>query len=523
MKSLGYLLIVTIKNYFKDMKNHPGKLVVNILFVLFLGFILFSSMSRKDINLNELRDISEMYAIVFALYASTFLLGSLKGFSSGASFYSMADVNMLFSVPISSKKILFYGLIKQTSMSLLVGFLLLFQYSWLNMIYGISISTIFIILLGYSIVMLASQVTAMAIYSYTSGDENKKRVLKGIFIFLGALAVGYILLPVIETREIVLESIVKAVNSNVLEFFPVVGWVKAIVVGILSVNFTKILLGVGFYSIYIVLIIMFIVKSKGDYYEDVLKATEVSFSAITAKKEGNITEAMPAKVKVGKKGISKGKGAVTFFYKHLLEDRRARVFILDKLTLIMLLFCIGYAALLNDVGIGSVFIFTTYIQFFTAFASGRWVRELTLPYVYMVPISPFKKLIAMSLQGVYKTLIEAIVLFVPIGIILHSSILEVVVFIIARVGFGILFMASNTLFTRLMGSLSNKALIMMLYILTIVILSIPGIALGLFISSIINSSVIGVLIGTIISNVLISVLITFLCKNILNYAELNNR
>lgn len=493
MKSLMYLLITTIKNYFKEMKRHPGKLVTNLLFIVLLGFVIYSSVTRQNIVVSDLRDISELYAIIFALYASVFLLGSLKGFSSGASFYSMADVNILFSIPLASKKILFYGLIKQMGTSLLVGFFLMFQYAWLNQLYGISISTLIIILIGYCIVMFASQITSMAIYSYTSGDEKNKRILKSIGIVFIALIVIYVLYPVIQTREIVLSSIVERVNSNVLEFFPVIGWTKAAVVGILSHSFIKLILALIFLLGYIALIILFIGKSKGDFYEDVLKATEVSFSAITAKKEGNIKDSLPTKVKTGKTGIGKGKGAITFFYKHLLEDRRAKVFILDKISLMMIVFCIIYAVFLKDAGIVPIFIFTTYIQFFTVFSSGRWVRELTLPYVYMLPINPFKKLIMISLQGIYKTLIEAIVLFVPIGIILHSSVLEIIVFILARLGFGILFMAANTLFTRLLGSISNKMVIMFLYILTIIILSIAGIILGVLISIFITSSIAGIL------------------------------
>ncbi|KMT22554.1 putative ABC exporter domain-containing protein [Clostridium cylindrosporum] len=522
MKSLGYLLITTMKNFIKDLKNNPAKIVVYIVFILLLGSVIFS---RNSVTTGKnFRDISELYAIIFALYASVFLLGCLKGFSSGASFFSMADVNILFSTPISSKKILVYGLFKQIGTSLLVGFFLLFQYGWLNASYNVSIGELVIILLGYGMVMLSSQVTSMAIYSYTSGDESRKRILKSIIISLCILVSVYILLPLIANRGNIIGSAVTSINSSVLNFIPIIGWVKYAVVGVLTMNYASLLLGVVATIVYIALILVAIVKSRSNYYEDVLKATEVSFSAITAKKEGKAGQAIPMNVKVGKTGIGKGIGADVFFHKHMIENRRSKVFVLDLTSLLMILFCIVFAVILGKENIGGIFSFATYMQIFTV-SLGRWGRELISPYVYMIPVDPFKKLIMICLESVYKMSAEAILLFVPIGMIIHLSFGEIIICIIARIGFGILLMAGTILQQRVFGSILNKIIIFMLYIVVMIILSLPGIVLGYFIGSMIKfiPIVFSILIGTVISNLLISLIILYTCRNILNYAELNNR
>lgn len=116
-------------------------------------------------------------------------------------------------------------------------------------------------------------------------------------------------------------------------------------------------------------------------------------------------------------------------------------------------------------------------------------------------------------------------MFVAIGMILSSTPIEIAVCIIARIGFGILFMSGNILTERLLGSLVSKVIIMFLYILVMIVLAAPGIIIAIFTASSINilDPIIAGLFITFIWNVLISGFIIFLCRNILTYAELNNR
>ena len=87
-----------------------------LFFVLLIGMMVVSSLAAP-LPANERRDPKELAAMVLVLYGFMFFLGSNNGFSSGASFYSMADVNLLFSCPISQKKILVYGLVRQLQTS----------------------------------------------------------------------------------------------------------------------------------------------------------------------------------------------------------------------------------------------------------------------------------------------------------------------------------------------------------------------------------------------------------------------
>jgi len=167
---------------------------------------------------------------------------------------------------------------------------------------------------------------------------------------------------------------------------------------------------------------------------------------------------------------------------------------------------------------------TTYMQIFSI-ATGRWIKELLLPYIYMIPEPSFKKLINVLKENTLKIVVEAILLFIIIGFIVKAPISDIVFCIIARIGFGILLMSGNILIERILGSLTSKVLIMFLYFIIIILLAAPGFIIGFILSFSIYSNInLTVILGsTFIWNVLASSIIIYLCRDILNYAELNNR
>lgn len=98
-----------------------------------------------------------------------------------------------------------------------------------------------------------------------------------------------------------------------MTFFPVAGWLKAAAGGAIGGEPLPLVLGLGGTAAYIAALVLLITRTHPDFYEDVLKATEISFSAVTASKEGKMAEPVPANVKVGKTGIGAGRGARRVF------------------------------------------------------------------------------------------------------------------------------------------------------------------------------------------------------------------
>ena len=528
MGGLSYLFCTRIKNQIIETFKSPTKIIFVIIMAGLLILSLVSGQSAmSDMDTNEFRPVSELYALIFVLYAVMFLVTSYRGFSSGASMFSMSDVNLVFCSPFKPRKVLFYGLVQQLGQSILIGFFILFQYGWLSFTYGTTFLDIILILVGYGLSVFCGQLTAMVIYSLTSGDDYKKRIAKTILIVICAVAVLYVGFKVYEDMDNILPAAVDAANGMPMVLFPVAGWLQACIVGIMQMQLIPIVLGLAGTAIYIGLLVAVIVFARSDYYEDVLQASEVSFSAITARKEGKVGEMSPKNVKVGKTGIDKGFGANAFYFKHILENRRSKIFLLDTVSLIYIGINIAFAIFTKE--IIPFFCMSTYLQMISTSMS-RINRELLLPYVYLVPEPPFKKLMYCLLESLPKVIVEAVIIYIPVGILLSLNPIEIIIFIIERITFGFLFTAGNIMVERVFGQITVKGLILAIYFLMLIVLSIPGI-----IAAVITGVFFSVLFGGALSvyavsflvlaicNILVGTLVIFLCRNMLQYAELNNK
>lgn len=519
MNAMTYLLLTRVKNSIRELFHKPARLIYAIFLLLLVGVSVFSGAAGQDAA-SSFRDRAELYAIVLALYAVITVMSTMTGLQSGATFYSMSDVNFLFCAPFSSKRILIYGLVRQLGTTALMGLLLVFQYGWLSNVYGVGAFDMAAMIVGYIIVVFCSQLLAMGIYSVSSGNERRKRGIRmGAYLFC-ILAVVYLLLPVFHADR-PLDAVVQRANSPVFYFFPIAGWMKALAQGMMTGNLTLLCGGLGASVLCTGIFILVIFKLDADYYEDVLASTEVSFSAITAKKEGRVAEAAPKNVKLGKTGIGAGCGATVFFYKHLLENRRSRIFLFDAVTLIFLACNLGFAFFMRESGLVPVLVFSMYLMMFESF-TGRWVRELTQPYVYMIPVKPFQKLVMICGEHILKSVVLSVVTITAAGLIVGAAPAEILAGIFARIGISFLFIAANVLTDRLFGAIPGKALQIFFYFLVLIILLIPEIAAAVLVASLTESLAAGIFVIFLVS-ALVSAGILFLCRNILSNAELNHQ
>lgn len=522
MKALFYLLGTRIKNQFKLLLHSPGRLIGVGAMLALLIFMMTGAATGEATE--EYRDVSEVYAMAAALYAVIFVMNARNGFNKGASLFSMADVNLVFVSPIKPKRALLYGLIQQLGTALLLGFFLLFQYGWLYNSYGIPVGALVVILLGYAFTVFCAQLVSMALYTLTAGNPRRKRQVKAVFYgVIGAFAL-YLFIRLYAGRADLLGAGVSALNGPALSAFPVAGWLAAAVRGALTGQLMPLLVGAGATVLLVGGIILYIEKARADFYEDVLQATELAFSAAQASKEGRIGEAAPGAVHVGKSGISRGMGASVFYEKHKIENRRARKFIVNSASLTFILVTVAMAVFMREAGILAVFAFGTYMQMFSV-SLGRWVKELTRPFIYLVPEPPFKKLLYCIKESVPRMVAEAVVIFIPVGLILGTGPIEVLFCILARLSFGLLFTAGNILVERCLSGLTLKPLILMAYFLSLLVLSAPGIIAGLLLNMTVAGALgdLPILLGMAAVNTLVGLLVIFLCRNMLTYAELNNR
>ncbi len=526
--SLTYLLLTKLKNRLKAIVKSPIKIIFTVIVIALLGVTVIGGRADADPT-RKLRDINELYCIVFGLFTMMFVLQAATGFNNGASMFSMADVNLIFTGPYKPYKVLLYGLIQQLGTSLLLGIFILFQYTTLSVSYGAGFGALLLIFLGYVLTILLGQLTAMVIYSFTSSDDAKKRLVKVLFYSILLCFGAYAVINLLKGK-VTFTAAITVLSDRVFDFLPVAGWMSGFVKGALSGNIAQVVLCLGGAAIYVVLLLLFIIFYKADYYEDVLKSTEVSFSAITSAKEGRMGEAAPANVKVGKTGIGNGYGAEAIYYKHLIENRRSRLFIFDRITVIFSAMTILFSVFMRDIGIIPIFAFSVYMQIFSV-SLGRFVKELTRPYIYLIPESPVKKMIYAIMEALPKFVLNAALIFITVSFIIDLSPSDTIFAILAHISFSILFTSGNIVVERLWsGGSSSKGLALLFYFIVIIVLVLPGLALSILmaifgsgipiLSAISKNSL--VMLSLIICNIPVALLAFFLCRNMLQYAEMNS-
>ena len=262
-------------------------------------------------------------------------------------------------------------------------------------------------------------------------------------------------------------------------------------------------------------------KSKRDYYEDVLATTETMQSAISAAKDGVAPEAAPRVIKVGKTGIGKGEGPSVFFYKHLLENRRASRIVFSPMALIFMVMTIVFALFSKKAGILPSFSFSIYMMIFTV-ALGRFNRELTKPYIYLLPEPPLKKMIYALAETLPTELLESVMVMIPVSVLVGANALECLMCIAARVTFAALFIASSVMIERIWGGSLSKVVGMLIYLLIDILLAAPGIVLAvilMFCGIVPVSNIFTTAICLTVCNLPVAALVLYLCRNMLQYAE----
>ena len=520
---LLYVLTTRLKNKIISIVKKPSQLLFIVIIAGMLGVTLVSG-NKAGVVYNT-RPIEELFSICLVLFGISFVLTAFSGISKGASLFSMSDVNLLFSSPVKPIPILVYGLVQQMGTNLLLGFFILFQYTTLHSYYGVDFNFILIVFLLYAVVTFCGQLTAMVIYILTSSDDKKRATAKWTFIGIAVLYVGLLVLNGYNISPYSIpEGLVSVTSELPAMLFPVVGWGRMIISGIFSdeQNILYIALGSGLMLLYVATMVVLVKVKQTDYYEDVLKATEVSHSAITAKKEGKLTEAVPQNVKVGKTGIGAGSGSEVFYYKHRLESRRAKAFLFDVPTLVYMAVICAFSFIFKSMGILPVIVLSIYMQVFSV-ALGRWVKELIMPYVYLIPENPMKKLFNCLKESFVKITVEAVILFIIVGLIHELEPTEIVGLIILRISCGILFTATNLFSERFFGGIAIKVLSLILYFIFTMIFALPAIVLAVVLYEMYFVELWSIYVLAAIMNVAVATLVFYMSRNVLQYAELNNR
>ena len=155
--------------------------------------------------------------------------------------------------------------------------------------------------------------------------------------------------------------------------------------------------------------------------------------------------------------------------------------------------------------------------------TGRWAKELTLPYVYLIPEKSWKKLFHILREQIPSLVVESVVCFLPVCFILKLNIAEVFAMILARISFGFLFIGINLILQRFAGSKNKKFIVITVYFLLIALFSAPSVAAAFIMNMYMPFYMAFTYLAMAVVNVPLSLIILLCCRNILEYADYNNK
>lgn len=481
MKALSYLTIIKLKNRLLNLKRKPAMLILYILMIVIIvgsfAILAFAEKEGADYGKTDKRILYLIITGVGFMFLSIYMS---SGLSTGSTLFSMSDVGLLFVAPISPKKILFYGLFNTLGKAMLASIFIIYQFSNLKLQFGYGLKEAMALYLIYTIFVLFGNLLSIGIYIFSNQNPRRKSIIRGILYSGMAILLLAVLFVQKQENLSIMEAIFRVVDSKWIGYVPYTGWALMFFKGVTSGVLFNMLIPLGCYIFFTILVIYLLTIGKADYYEDVLLSTEVTHQKLLDMKEGRqVRNTKKLKVKAEDYSIIKGSGAVALAHKHLLEMKRvSRFYYIDKLTII---FAIGIGiAGYNIKGPEASYTILgilIYLLYFLT-AMGKLRTELMKHYIYLIPDTSMKKVFWASLTSIIKPCIDAVILFGIFGITGGADPLTCIFFALAYAASGTLFVGFTLLYQRVLGGQPGKTAQVLVGMGLLMIFLIPAITIS---------------------------------------------
>jgi len=460
MNALAYLIITQIKNRILSLKKKPALFVLYcVLAVIVTASIVIMLVLGSDPDKTDFADERIIYLFLSGFGLVFVYSFVVSGLSTGSSLFTMPDVGLLFVAPISSKKILMYGLLSTLGKSLLASVFIFYQIGNLRTAFGYGFKEIFMLFVIYAAMVVFCQLLAIGIYIFSNGNPRRKKMVKFItYSLYAALFATYFLIRK-QGQTGYLEAAFRLTASDGFGYFPVAGWAVMLFSGVVNNQPVRIIIASALFLIMTTVILILLTSGKADYYEDVLLSTETTYQIRKAFKEGrNIPQTRAKKIKIRENaaGLGKGSGAMAIFYRHLLEHKRkSRLLFVDSYTIFMMVAAgvAGYNFRVKsapDLAYYGVLATAIYFQYFIT-VTGKLRQELAKPYIYLIPDSSIKKVFAASITSLIKPCIDGCCIFAALAALNGRMFVGSAFFALAYAASGAVFVGITILYQRVLG------------------------------------------------------------------------
>ncbi len=449
MGAIGYLYRRTLINRAKTALRKP----VTYLYLALLLFYFLAVPSSLRILLEDTgADSTWSMAGVLTVLAFWLIPANLIAYAKRRGLvYRHSDVHFLFPAPIHPKQVLLYAHLRTLFMQILLNLFAVVCGNVLFHVEGWRLAAYFV----FSIFienLLEAGIMLLLYGSERIQEKQRGLVIKaayGLVIIL--LGMGFYTCL---QKGFSMGTISQFLHSDMLQLVPVIGWYIAVVHLLFAEATVVNVAGTVCYGVLLlcVLAAAWRMKCTGGFYEDAMKFAEDYEEVLESRRQGNASKRLGKKEKFTKARIHwRGHGASALFYRQLLEYKKSRYFIFDINTVVAILASAFTAYLyrkeggfgdlepyrafvLAAVGAYMIFIFTGF--------GGKWAKELKSPYTYLIPDTPFRKLMAATLMQHVQALVNGCLMMVPCALIMELALPEALLCILFY-----LFMSAGKLYS----------------------------------------------------------------------------
>lgn len=431
MKALIYLTKRSFINNMKRAVKKPSTLIALIFAIAYGIFIVFSlGTVAVSVHIDSAKGLLAILTVwsIYGIFGNFLSYSSRKGI-----IFRPAHAHFVFTAPVDPKIVL----INSAWMNYLVSVII-----WIVlgigalMIFGIPFLNVAGIILAGCVLELLLE-SAVMIFLYTN-DRLPEKLMKGIRTGIKVFLIACTLAVVLYFRQkgLSIDSAWALIDMPALQMVPVIGWQISI--------YRLILLGPTVLNVicsvlYLVTVAVFVaaavrMKCDGGYYEEAAKFADDYAELKKRQKNGEMVFGMNGKKRTFRRVREKiaGRGAQAIFYRQLLEYKKEKFFILDKITLVS----VFLAAVLSysmgesvaESGAAQFFLLgvVAYVSLVMSGYLGKWESELKNPYLFLVPDTPLRKMWYATLMEHIKALINGCIICIPIGIFWHVAPVEII-------------------------------------------------------------------------------------------------
>ena len=481
--------------------KQPWKLILVLLFIVVFGFMLayptLMSMPNSDGSVSSSyvqRDLAVVTGGMYLILLVMFNFMFFTGLKNGVVGFSTADVNFHMAGPFTPRFNLIIAASGTMQICLVFTFFLSTQTAIIYKAIGVSSLDLIAILVGAFLSGIIGYFAGSYFGAMFCDDEKKKNGVTAVAVAVDVMAVALFAVTLLINNPSITGIGVRGViaalgESPFVKAFPGAGWVAMIYDGVINGSLPLSIAGIALTSAAIIVLVIIYQNSKLNYYDEAIAFAQKAADLAEQKRAGvdADTAAMTRKAKVGKERLGAGEGASAFTAIHFLMNKRgSKVFFINPLSITyrvitgLYLGFMSYNASKED-GIAPLFISAFMMMILlnaVLYAGGKTVMEFTEPFVYLVPETSNRKLLACLKADVPEMIFDSILCGAIMMYFCKFTLTQGLAFAVMMIIFDLLCEMAALLIMRLLPSLGRHLLMFVRYMGVIVVVGIASIPIA---------------------------------------------